>query len=107
MSEVIRLNRALDRLIAKEKTILAQIADGGDTFRNEARLEEVQFQRREALASAAEAEYEASKKKEDTKGKTKTKYKSRTRGAGGGGIHEIGKGAMRRAAAKTFGKKLM
>jgi len=105
MSEVIRLNRALDRLIAKEKTILAQIADGGDTFRNEARLEEVQFQRREALASAAEAEYEASKKKKDTKGKTK--YKSRTRGAGGGGIHEIGKGAMRRAAAKTFGKKLM
>ena len=32
MSEVIRLNRALDRLTAKEKTILAQTADGGDTL---------------------------------------------------------------------------
>tara|TARA_R110002126_G_scaffold65220_1_gene166401 strand:+ start:93 stop:404 length:312 start_codon:yes stop_codon:yes gene_type:complete len=100
MSEVIRLNRALNRIIAKEQALLAKMAaDGGDTFKNEARLEQVQAQRREANASAAEAEYEASQKKKESKGKSSSK-----KGGGVGSPLDLSKGDMRRYA-KTLGSK--
>ena len=120
MSEVIRLNRALDRIIAKEKALLAKMAaDGGDSFKNEARLEDVQFKRREALASAAEAEYEESqkeKKKKDSEKKKKdakarpakrVKLKSLSNKGSRGGVGsplDLSKGDMRRYA-KTLGSK--
>ena len=95
MSKLAKLNKALDRLIAKEKSLMARIAaPGGDTTKNETLLQDVIAQRKEALASAAEAEYEASQKKksEDDKKKkadrpkVKAKLKSLSkRGSGGGG----------------------
>tara|TARA_R110002095_G_scaffold76543_1_gene65452 strand:+ start:1089 stop:1460 length:372 start_codon:yes stop_codon:yes gene_type:complete len=120
MSEVIRLNRALNRIIAKEQALLAKMAaDGGDSFKNEARLEDVQFKRREALASAAEAEYEESqkeKKKKDSEKKKKdakerpaksVKLKSLSNKGSRGGVGsplDLSKGDMRRYA-KTLGSK--
>ena len=124
MSEIIRLNRALDRIIAKEQALLAKMAaDGGDTFKNEARLERVQEQRREAIGSAAQAEYDKSekekkkkaseKKKKDAKERPAKRVKLKSlsargsRGGGGGGVHKFGKGAMRRAVSQRIGKEIM
>ena len=74
MSELARLNKALDKLIAREKSLMARIAaPGGDTKRNETLLREVVGQRKEALASAAQAEYEASEKKKAKEEKQKKK----------------------------------
>ena len=82
MSEVVKLNRILDRLIVREKSLLSKLsAPGGDTKKNETLLREVVSRRKEALASAAEAEYEESQKK---KNKEKNSPSRRRGGAGGG-----------------------
>lgn len=106
MSEVVRLNRVLDKLIAKEKYLMSRIAaPGGDTKKNETLLRDVVSQRKEALASAAEAEYEASQKKKTEesnkkkanrpKAKEKLKSLSRRGGAGGGGMNLASRGRSR------------
>ena len=117
MSEIIRSTRALNRIVAREQALLVKMAaDGGDTAKNEARLKEVQGQRREAVATAGEAKYEKSeeeKKKKDAKERPVKKVKLKSlstrgsRGGGGGGVHKFGKGAMRRAVAQSIGKEIM
>ena len=120
MSELSKLNKALSRLIAKEKALFTKMAaDGGDTKKNETLLRNVQGQRREALASAAEAEYEESqkeKKKKDSEKKKKdakerpaksVKLKSLSNKGSRGGVGsplDLSKGDMRRYA-KTLGSK--
>ena len=100
MSELSKLNKALSRLIAKEKALFTKMAaDGGDTKKNETLLRNVQGQRREALASVAEAEYEKSQKKKESKGKPSSK-----KGGGVGSPLDLSKGDMRRYA-KTLGSK--
>ena len=106
MSELARLNKALDKLIAREKSLMARIAaPGGDTKKNETLLREVVGQRKEALASAAQAEYEASekkkakeekqKKKDRPKVKEKLKSLSRRGAGGGGGMNLASRGRSR------------
>ena len=124
MSEIIRSTRALNRIVAREQALLVKMAaSGGDTFKNEARLERVQEQRREAISTAAEARYEKSekdkekkaseKKKKDAKERPAKKVKLKSlsargsRGGGGGGVHKFGKGAMRRAVSQRIGKEIM
>ena len=73
MSELARLNKALDKLIARRSLMARIAAPGGDTKKNETLLREVVGQRKEALASAAQAEYEASEKKKAKEEKQKKK----------------------------------
>jgi len=64
MSELKKLRNALKKIIASEGKLLKIMgAEGGDTSKNEAKLEELKGRKKETLASLAEAEMEASDKK--------------------------------------------
>jgi len=64
MSELKKLRNALKKIIASEGRLLKIMgAEGGDTSKNEAKLEELKGRKKETLASLAEAEMEASDKK--------------------------------------------
>ena len=88
--------RKLDKSLSAQTKSFAKVAD---KIPNVSKTELITKAEARAAVKAKQAALE--------KAKERNKSSVRTRGGGGGGIHEIGKGAMRRAAAKTFGKKLM
>ena len=67
---------------------------------------EAEIKRSEERVRKKQAEIKALKRKL-AKSNTKKSKTLLSRGGGGGGVYEIGKAAMRRAAAKNFGKPLM
>ncbi|MAO24563.1 MAG: hypothetical protein CMJ25_27775 [Phycisphaerae bacterium] len=64
MSELKKLRHAFSKILAKEGKLLKIMgAEGGDTLKNETKLEELRGRKKETLASLAEAEMEAADKK--------------------------------------------
>ena len=64
MSELKKLRNALRKITASEGKLLKIMgAEGGDTSKNEAKLQELKGRKKETLASLAEAEMEAADKK--------------------------------------------
>jgi len=64
MSELKKLRNALRKITASEEKLLKIMgAKGGDTSKNEAKLEELRGRKKETLASLAEVEMEAANKK--------------------------------------------